>query len=201
MVWSFEVVVYLFAQQLNLNEIQNITTNSLKVVAELVRPLPIVLLTVPAVTNSLILQRTVMNLAQTGKSFAIGSIANTRFQQMIIHLFCQIAGNNEFEIEDEDQVKPGQLTSKQDAAISLPASLFQSITDREDVGIFFALYNESTLFPVKGERNRSIIRRPEVGSRVLAATVGPDLNFENLEDNVTVVLRLVTQEVKAACME
>ena len=35
-VQSFEVVVYLFAQQLNLNETQNITLNSLTVIAELV---------------------------------------------------------------------------------------------------------------------------------------------------------------------
>ena len=89
---------------------------------------------------------------------------------------------------------PGQLAPQQDAAISLPASLFQTITDREDVGIFFALYNVSTLFPVNGGRNRSEPRR-EVGSRVLAATVGPGLNFPNLIDNVTIVLRLVTTEV------
>lgn len=34
---SFEVVVYLFAQQLSLNETQNFTVNSLTVVSELVR--------------------------------------------------------------------------------------------------------------------------------------------------------------------
>ena len=41
-VQSFEVVVYLFAQQLNVNETQNITLNSLTVVAELVRLLVII---------------------------------------------------------------------------------------------------------------------------------------------------------------
>ena len=90
---------------------------------------------------------------------------------------------------------PGQLSPQQDAAISLPASLFQTITDREDVGIFFALYNTSTLFPVNGGINRNASRRREVGSRVLAATVGPGLNFPNLAENVTIVLRLITTEV------
>ena len=98
-------------------------------------------------------------------------------------------------IDDEDQVMAGQLSPQQDAAISLPASLFQTIDGREDVGIFFALYNTSTLFPVSGGINRNALRRREVGSRVLAATVGPGLNFPNLEDNVTIVLRLVTTEV------
>ncbi len=108
---------------------------------------------------------------------------------------CIVIGNNEFVVDDEDQVMPGQLAPQQDAAISLPASLFQTITDREDVGIFFALYNSSTLFPVDGGRNRNASRRTEVGSRVLAATVGPGLDFPNLVDNVTIVLRLVTTEV------
>ena len=90
---------------------------------------------------------------------------------------------------------PGQLSPRQDAAISLPASLFESITDREDVGIFFAFYDTPTLFPVNGGSNRDEPRQTEVGSRVLAATVGPGLNFLSLLDNVTIVLRLVTTEV------
>ena len=90
---------------------------------------------------------------------------------------------------------PGQLSPQQDAAISLPASLFQTITDREDVGIFFALYNSSTLFPVDRGRDRDAPRRREVGSRVLAATVGPGLDFQNLTENITIVLRLTTNYV------
>jgi hypothetical protein len=90
---------------------------------------------------------------------------------------------------------PGRLPSEQDAAISLPASLFQTITDREDVGITFALYSSSTLFPVDGGRNSNASRRREVASRVLAATVGPGLNFQNLTENVTIVLRQITNYV------
>ena len=109
--------------------------------------------------------------------------------------FHSVIGNEEFAIADEDQVTPGRLSPQQDAAISLPASLFQNIIDREDVGIFFALYNTSTLFPVNGGINRNNSRRREVGSRVLAATVGPGLNFQNLTENVIIVLRQTTKYV------
>ena len=90
---------------------------------------------------------------------------------------------------------PGQLSPQQDAAISLPASLFQNISNREDVGIFFALYNTSTLLPVNGGINRNASRQREVGSRILAAIVGPGLNFSNLVENITIVLQLITTEV------
>ena len=89
-------------------------------------------------------------------------------------------------------MKPGQLSPQQDAAISLNASL---IDERDNVGIFFALYDTPILFPI--DRGNSIINtdgsiQTKVGSRVLAATVGPGLNFQNLDDPVIVVLRLVT---------
>ena len=90
---------------------------------------------------------------------------------------------------------PGQLLPQQDAAISLPASLFGTIADRENVGVFFALYNTPILFPVGGGNSTRARapRRTEVGSSVLAATVGPGLNFSKLQDNVTVVFRLSTE--------
>ena len=103
-------------------------------------------------------------------------------------------GPDEFTLDDGVQVMAGQLSPQEDAAISLPASLFSSIVDREDVGIFFALYDSSTLFPVDGRNTtrRRAPRRAEVGSSVLAATVGPGLNFSMLSENVTVVFRLST---------
>ena len=84
----------------------------------------------------------------------------------------------------------GQLAPQQTAAINLPASLFAIINDRPNVGVFFALYNNSVLFPVNGGRDREAIRRPEVVTDVLAATVGPGIVFENLEEDVTIVLRV-----------
>ena len=86
---------------------------------------------------------------------------------------------------------PGQLSQDQVAAISLPGSLFQSINDSGDnVGLFFAHYNTPTLFPIDGGS-------AEVGSCVLAATVGgPDLLFQDLVENVTIVFRLVTEKVR-----
>ena len=99
-------------------------------------------------------------------------------------------GGNGAELADGGQVMPGQLDPLQTAAINLPASLFAIINDRPNVGVFFALYDNSILFPVDGGRNTDQIRRPEVVSDVLAATVGPGIVFENLEENVTVVLRV-----------
>ena len=95
----------------------------------------------------------------------------------------------------EGQVMAGQLPPAQNAAIRLPASLFKRIDDRDDVGIFFALYDNSTLFPVDGGSNVNndidIPIRTEVGSHVLAATVGPGLDFPDLTDNIIIVFRLV----------
>ena len=88
----------------------------------------------------------------------------------------------------------GELSPSQVAAISLPASLFGSISDREDVGIFFALYDSPILFPV--DRGNNPARQTQVGSYVLAATVGPGLDFQKLADNVTVVFRLITDNVR-----
>ena len=90
----------------------------------------------------------------------------------------------------------GQLTPEQTAAISLPASLFQLIDNRTNVGVFFALYNSSVLFPVNGGNNinSDALRNTEVGSRVVAVTVGPGLEFQNLSEPVTIVLRLQITE-------
>lgn len=93
----------------------------------------------------------------------------------------------------------GELSPSQVAAISLPASLFGSISDREDVGIFFALYDSPILFPVdtRGSMfDSNPARQTQVGSYVLAATVGPGLDFPKLADNVTVVFRLITENVR-----
>ena len=85
----------------------------------------------------------------------------------------------------EDQVEPGQLSPQLNAAISLPASLFERIDDRENVGVFFAnLHETSTLFPVNGGEFQSAgtfsssSRRTSVGSHILAATVGPGIDFD-----------------------
>jgi len=89
---------------------------------------------------------------------------------------------------------PITLSASENAAVFLPASLFQLITDHIDVGILFAVYNTGVLFPIENdmetiaERNSSI--RTVVGSPVLAATVGPGLNFVELAEPVRVLLRL-----------
>lgn len=86
------------------------------------------------------------------------------------------------------------LSPSETAAAFLPASLFESITDRNTVGIFFAVYDVGVLFPIMNatqinqETNASVTA--VVGSPILAATVGPGLNFSGLEEPVSIFLRL-----------
>ena len=107
---------------------------------------------------------------------------------------CIIVGSN-LTLANQDQDTSGQLAPEDDAAINLPSSLFRRIANRSTVGLVFALYNDATLFPV-GERNTNNARfiQTHVGSRVLAATVGEGLRFNNLGENVTLTLRLFSTE-------
>jgi hypothetical protein len=96
-----------------------------------------------------------------------------------------------------DEVEPGQLPLQLDAAISLPASLFQRINDRLNVGIFFAHYEIPSLFPVARESDGfTLPQQTVIGSDIIASTVGPGLEFQSLDEPVTILLRLqVTEEV------
>lgn len=78
------------------------------------------------------------------------------------------------------------------ASVALPPELFVGI-DRDPVGVFFALYSEPTLFPVRQpvrtENDTSSLRR-EVASSVVASTVGPGLDFSSINPPVVINLRL-----------
>ena len=104
-----------------------------------------------------------------------------------------VVGENKVTLDSGDEVKIGQLSSELDAAVSLPATLFERIDDRDTIGVFVALYDTPVLFPVGGESNSSSKRRI-VGSQILAATVGPGFNFQNLIEPVTILLRLQLAE-------
>lgn len=81
------------------------------------------------------------------------------------------------------------------AAIALPPSLFTNINNRSQEGIFFALYTQSTLFPIQVTENTTgavASRSTVVGSTIIAATVGSGLSFNNLEPPVEINLRIST---------
>ena len=89
------------------------------------------------------------------------------------------------------------LNEEETVAAFLPPSLFQSITDRNSTGIFFAVYETGVFFPITNatelvERTNTTVTTA-VGSPVLAATVGPGLNFSELEEPVRILLRLNEQ--------
>ena len=102
-----------------------------------------------------------------------------------------VVGENEVTLDSGDTVTTDQLSSELDAAISLPASLFERIDDRDSIGIFVTLYNTPILFPV-GRKYSALnsLKQRIVGSQVLAATVGPGINFQNLDEPVTILLQL-----------
>ena len=92
----------------------------------------------------------------------------------------------------EDQIEPSQLSPQLSAAVSLPATLFERIDNRDNVGIFFALHEASTLLPAGGDFSGTFSppRKASVGSHILAATVGSGINFQNLDEPVTVLFQL-----------
>ena len=83
-------------------------------------------------------------------------------------------------------------------SVSLPPSLFQQIndTDTNSTGLVFTLYKKSTLFPV-GRKAMSTglahATTTKVGTNIIAASVGRDIPFENLQDPVTIILQLENQ--------
>lgn len=94
-----------------------------------------------------------------------------------------------------DQRIPGQLSSQQDVVIRLPPSLFQTISGRANIGVFFGRYERATLFPVGRRMSENInSRQTQVCSQVVAATVGRNMQLHNLEQPVIVTLRLQTKQ-------
>ena len=105
------------------------------------------------------------------------------------------------ELGDGEQVTPGALAPQEVAAIRLPASLFQRIengsqTPGGSVGVFFAVYDVPSLFPLSPANEENENRT--VGSRVLASTVGPFFELSNLTEPVSIVLRLTLNAVSIA---
>ena len=94
------------------------------------------------------------------------------------------------------QTITGQVSMQQDIdAISLPQSLFQILNDSANIGVFYGLYETATLFPAGGgNTDTSAPRQLQVCSRVLATTVGRNVTIQNLEEPVTVTLRLRDKE-------
>jgi hypothetical protein len=83
-----------------------------------------------------------------------------------------------------------QLSSQQNAAIYLPASLFAQITDQADLGIAVGYYETATLFPITSSSSDEGPRQTQVYSNVITATVGHSRPIDNLEERVTIAFRL-----------
>ena len=100
-----------------------------------------------------------------------------------LHLYNNLdfVGENEVNFTSGDLIESRQFSYEVDAAVNLPASLFETIDDSDNVGVFVALYDTPILFPVGKENvvSNSLTQRI-AGSQVLAATVGLGINFQDL---------------------
>ena len=95
-------------------------------------------------------------------------------------------------LDNDTLDEPGQLLPQQEAAISLPPSLFERLDDRENVGVFFAHYEDTTLFPVHRPITdvRETNLKTQVGSQIIAATVDSDTQLTNLTEPILITFRL-----------
>lgn len=127
-------------------------------------------------------------LQQNGRNLAFGK---PYIIIIILLTTVTLITDNRGQIKEANN-KPGQLMSGQQAAINLPASLFNHVT-MPSVGMFFGLYENATLFPVGGaSTDSSASRQPQVCSHILSATVGQNIDFRELnsEDSVMLTFRL-----------
>ena len=90
-----------------------------------------------------------------------------------------------------DVTIPDALAPNQTAFIDLPATLFDSVPEnRTNIGVFFALYDNPSLFPVAEAEVGNSTRVVTVLSSVIAATVGPGPFSVDLDPPVSILLRL-----------
>ena len=88
------------------------------------------------------------------------------------------------------------INENETAAAFLPASLFRNITDRENIGSFYSVYNMGRLFPITNTAQATNASFTTiVGSPVFATTIGSGLNFSGLVDPVRILLRFNEMEV------
>ena len=88
-------------------------------------------------------------------------------------------------VDTDERVEVGLLPEQVASAI-LPATIFNQIRNLEDeaIGVFFSLYEESSLFPIADPPYNT-----RIGSPVVAATVA-GRTFTDLSEPVIVLVRL-----------
>ena len=105
---------------------------------------------------------------------------------------------NKASLSTDDALIPGELPSDNNGAIILPGSLFGRV-DKDDIGAFFGVYDNTNLFPVgvenRAEDGKNSTVLTQTGSYILTATVGKDgTAFEKLQEPVSVTLKLTVNE-------
>ena len=129
-----------------------------------------------------------------GRSFIIGN--NVNKQHVDNNSNALFVGNNEPVLRPEGHVQPGELDLHLDAGVNMPASLFEEINNHTKIGIFFMLYEAPTLFPVN-RSNEANSNGTIVGSHIISITVGSGLDFQDLAENITIVFRIINENVRS----
>ncbi len=77
------------------------------------------------------------------------------------------------------------------ASIVLPPELFGQVpNERRSIGVYFALYGDPALLPVSQSTVTNVTR--SVGTPIVAATVGPGIDFVGLDPPVVITLGLLS---------
>ena len=107
--------------------------------------------------------------------------------------------DEEYTFADGIQTSSSIMTPYADIpmSVSLPPSLFKQIndTDTNSTGLVFTVYQKLALFPVsrKASSNSMVDTITEVDTNIIAAIVGRNIAFENLQDPITIILQLESQ--------
>ena len=110
---------------------------------------------------------------------------------------CVYADNGNFAFDDEIPATVNLSSSiGRASSISLPPSLFRNICDNttNSTGLVFTVYEKSSLFPVSRNNTKTTLAVTQVGTRIIAANVGQDTVFDNLQDPVIITLQLESQD-------
>ena len=130
------------------------------------------------------MQSSKSNLASSGRRFSNGrfNTNSTGPEYQILFL-----GDGVVEPRQGDSTA---LYPNENAAITLPSSLFEQVND-STISIFLGFYETAALFPINITHSSSTTRQTLVTSPVIAATVIPSLeDLLRATENITITFRL-----------
>ena len=93
-------------------------------------------------------------------------------------------------VTDEDHINVNDLTPTLDSVLSIPSGVLSAISNKENVKLAFAVYDSTTLFPVRNTSQDMLAVDTVVGSQVVSGIVNGISNV-TLDPPVEISLRLI----------